>query len=101
MAGDRAIVHEEAIGDAAKALHRFSAVGTDGLLAQVAACRDHGEPRRVQEKMMQRRVGEHHAEIRVAGSDALGDRRAGAFAEQHDRRLRGGERRGLGRVDPA
>ena len=72
MPDDGAVVDEEEIGDAAEAFEGFVLVGADGLVAEVAAGGDDGEAERRQEQMMQGGVGEHHAEIGVAGGEGGG-----------------------------
>ena len=73
---DGAVVDEEQIGDAAEAFEGFVLVGADRLVAQVAARGHDGEPERRQEQVMQRGVGEHDAEVGVAGGEGGGTGRS-------------------------
>ena len=66
---DGAVVDEEKVGDAAEAFERFVLVGADRLVAQVAARGHDREAERGQQQVMQRGVGEHDAEVGIAGSE--------------------------------
>ncbi len=59
----------------------------DRFVAEVAAGGDDGEIELAQQQVMQRRVGQHHAQGGVAGGDIVGDGRIGLAGQQHDGRL--------------
>ena len=69
---DGAVVDEEQIGNAAEAFEGFVLVGANGLVAQVAARGHDGKAERGQEQVMQGGVGEHDAEVGVAGGEGGG-----------------------------
>ena len=69
MPDDGAIVDEEKIGDAAEAFEGFVLVSADRFVGQVATRGHDGEPERRQQQMMQGGVGQHHAEVEIAGGE--------------------------------
>ena len=71
---DGAIVHGEAIGNAAQAFGSFVIVGGDRFVAQVSAGGDDRKSAAFQQERVQRRVRQHGADIR---------RRHGNFGRQH------------------
>ena len=66
---DRAIMHKKDVGNACQALERFLFVSADRLVTKIPAGGNHWKPKLAQEQMMQRRVGKHHAEVRVSWCD--------------------------------
>jgi hypothetical protein len=64
---DEAIVHEKVVRDAAQAIDRFTFIDANRLVAQVAAGRDNGEIQFTKQEVMERRGGEHDAEVGVSG----------------------------------
>ncbi len=106
MAGDRPVVQQEEIGDAAlaaEASQRFVVVDRDRLAGEVAARRHQGKIHRREQQVMQRARRQHHAETRIARRDLWCEENPRKFAppQQHDRRLRRGEEGGLFRREPA
>ena len=94
---DRTIVEQEEIGDARQALASFVVAIGDRLVGHVAA-RHHerlGGVRRQQ--MVQRRVGQHHAELGRRRSDRARHGRVRAPPGQHDRPLAREQKLPLGR----
>ena len=65
---NRTVMDEKNIGDAAAAVRGLVFVRANRLIAQVAAGGDDGETEFGQQQMMQRRVRQHDAEIRVIGA---------------------------------
>ncbi len=62
--GDRAVVEQDEVGDAGQALQRVLVAVGDRLVRDVAAGH-HQRPARVaQQQVVERRVGQHHAEVR-------------------------------------
>ena len=79
---DRAVVGEEGVGDPAQPLAGLVVVERDRLVGAVAA-RHHERPAEVvAEQVVERGVGEHHAEPRDPGRDRLGDARVRRGAER-------------------
>ena len=93
---DRAVVEQDVVGDAGQALARVVVAVGDRLVGHVAA--RHHERRRgvVREQVVQRRVGQHHAELAAARGDRRRHGRAGAPRGEHDRPLVAGQQRRLG-----
>ncbi len=85
VTSDRAVVDEKALGDRAEPLDGLSFVGADGLLRQVAARGDEWEIDAAQQQVMQRRVGQHHAQIGVARRHVGVNRCVLTPRQQHDR----------------
>ena len=63
---DRAVMNEKAIGDGTQAGVGFFVADADRLLAEVAAGHHQGRAEGVEQQLVQRRVGEHDAEVAVA-----------------------------------
>ena len=83
---DRPIVSQKQIGDAGQPGDGVVILVGDRLVGTVAAGHDERDVAQLsQQQMMQRRVRQHHAEVRVAGGDRFGDAGIGPLAEQHDR----------------
>ena len=71
---DIAVMHQEIIGDAGQPLAGFVVADALRLVAAVARG-EHNRAREVfHQEMMERRVGQHEAERRLAGRDAGGQR---------------------------
>ena len=83
---DRPVMNQEQIGDAAEAPDGLMLVDADRLVRTVAAGGDHRESGFGQQQMVQRRVGKHDADERIAGRNAVGER-APVLPQQHDRPL--------------
>ena len=103
-ADNRPVVRQEHVGDGTQALQRVGRADRHGLLGEIAARADDRPAGGFQEQMVQRRVGQHHAQVRVARRHVLGngDRgRAGGGSmrrpspQQQDRRLVRSQRLGL------
>ena len=77
---DRAVVDEEQVGDAAQPRHRVVVAVGDRLVGDVAAGHHQRLAHVGQQQVVQRRVGQHHPEVRRARRHRLGHaaRRAGA-----------------------
>ena len=89
---DRAIVRQQQVGDPAEPLERLLRGQAHRLLGEVAAGADDRPAARLDEEMVQRRVGQHHAEPGVPGRDrGSGQRRICTPAEEQDRRRLGDE----------
>ncbi len=92
---DGAVVDQEEVGDVAEAFEGFVFIGADRFVAEVAAGGHDGEAEPGEEQVMERRVGEHHAEVGVAGGDGhrqwLIARRRLAPPEQDDGGFGGAE----------
>jgi len=89
-----AVVGEELVGDTAEARACLGVVDGDRLVRAVPA-RHHERELGVGEKeVVERGVGEHHAELGRAGCDRRGNRSAGAPGQQHDRTLARAQERG-------
>ncbi len=87
---DVAVVHQKCVGQFAQPLTGFLVAGGDGFLAQVAA----GHHQRLGEtglglkqQIMQRRVGQHHAQGGLAGCRLGCDGGIRAFVQDDDRSL--------------
>ena len=94
---DRPVVDHERVGDGAEASSRIGVQVGDRLLGDVA--RGHHQRRADvgEQQVMQRRVREHHPEVRASRRDRRGDRRPGAPASDDDRPHAVGEQGLLGR----
>ena len=76
---------EEAVGDRGEPLGRVVVPICDRLVAGVAA-RQHQRAAGIgQQQVVQRRVGEHHAELGDPGRDGRGDARSRPARREHDR----------------
>ena len=84
VAGDRPVVDQEAVGDAAQPFDRLVLGGDDGLLGEVAAGRHHRPAELRHQQVVERRVGEHQAELRLPRGHLVGDRRTRQARQQHD-----------------
>jgi hypothetical protein len=82
---DRAVVQQEDVGDPREPLQRVVVAERDRLVADVAARQHERHAGVAEQQVVQRRVGEHHAQFRHAGRDPVGDRRARGPRRQHDR----------------
>ena len=60
---------EKNIGDAAEPLQGFTLIRANRLVAEVAARGDDGEIEFGHQQMVQRRVRQHRAEVRIAGGN--------------------------------
>ncbi len=69
VTGDRAVVDQKQIGDPVKAGQRVMLVGADRLAGQIAAGGDHRKAEIAEQQVMQRRVGQHRAEIWITRCD--------------------------------
>jgi hypothetical protein len=84
---------EDVVGDAREALARVVVAVGDRLVGDVAA-RHHERRRGVgRQQVVQRRVGQHHAELGAARGDRRRDGRVGAPRREHDRALAAREQR--------
>ena len=86
---DAPVVIQEQVGDGAEPLPRGLGPGAQRLVAEVAAGGDQRPPDREQEQVVQRRVGQHHAEARERRRHARREPRAAGH--EHDRRGRRAE----------
>jgi hypothetical protein len=85
-ARDRAVVDEEQVGNIGEPRERLAIVDADWFVREIAAGAYHRPVNLVEQKPMQRRVGNHDAEPRVLGRD-IGDYAGSRTAAQnHDRR---------------
>ena len=95
---DRAAVAEEGVGDRAEPAQRFGVAVGDRLLGDVARGQHQGLAQVGEQQVMERRVGQHHAEVGAAGRDRGGDRGAGPAPGDRDRPLPPAEQALLGRA---
>ncbi len=87
---DRAVMHQEHVGDVLQTLHGVIIFVGNRLLGPVAACHHQRNPVKImQQQVMQRRIRQHDAEERVVRRHALGDGAADALCQEHDRASRG------------
>ena len=97
VADNGAVVDQEEVGDAGKALQRVVLVGANRLVGEVAAGGHDGEAELGHEEVMQGGVGEHDAKVWATGSDAVGDLAGGgAPFEEHDGQFGGSQQASLG-----
>ena len=82
---DRPVVGEEPVHQRAEPGRRVGVVHHDRLVGEVPAGQDERHPELGGEQVVQRGVGEHDAEVAVAGRDGIGDGRPGPAAQQRDR----------------
>ena len=95
---DRSVVGEDEVGDGAEPLGHLLVAVHDGLVGDVPARHDEDRADVGQEQVMQRRVGQHHAEVGRARGDRGRHPRARAARGQHDGALGTGEQRRVGRA---
>ena len=69
VANDRPVVDQEIIGNSSQPLQRLALIDADRFVAQIAAGRDDGYPEISHQEMVQRGVGQHHAETRTGRRD--------------------------------
>ncbi len=69
MPDNGTIMDEKNVGDAAQPFQGFAFVGANRFVAQVAAGRHDRKSEFGHQQMMQRRVGQHRAEVRIAGGN--------------------------------
>ena len=83
---DVAVVHQEPVGHAAQALarHRRSSTTIGSSLRLPLVITSAANARAAEQQVMQRRVGQHHAQRRIAGRDRLGQFHAVAPRQDHD-----------------
>ena len=92
---DRAVVEEHEVGDAREPRERVVVLVRDRLVGDVAA-RHHQRLAGVgEQQVVQRRVGQQHAEVGRARRDRGGDRRVGPARREHDRAVAAGQQRRL------
>ncbi len=95
---DRPVVHEEDVGHSREPRERLVLVDADRLLAQVPARGDERGVDGTQQKVVERRRGEHQPELRLARRDGPGNGLLAEAGQEDDGRLGGlEERRGGGR----
>ena len=83
---DWPVVYQQHVRDRPQPLDRILDLIGDRLVRPVSAGHHQGHVAQVmQEQMVQRRVGEHNAEVWVAGGYRFGDLCAGPPAQEHDR----------------
>ncbi len=87
---DRPVVHEEQVGDTGQTVQRLGPVDADWLVGAVAAGRDHREAGLGQQEVVQRRIGQHGPDARVARRSRL-SQISGALADENDRTFAGGQ----------
>ena len=66
MAQNRPVMHQQQIRNFAQTLHGLLFIDADRLIAQIAAGGNHRKAQSPHQQMMQRRVGQHHAQHRIA-----------------------------------
>ena len=91
---DRAVVHEEEIGDRAQARAGIGIVEGDRLVGHVATGHHQRRAGITEQQVVQGGVGEHHAELRSTGRHRSGHRKTEAVRPaggEHDRPLGRGE----------
>src|SRR5258708_27110851 len=69
MPNNGAVVDEEKISNTLQPFQRFPFVNADRLVSQISAGGNNWELELLQQKMMQRRVGQHDPPTRAAGWD--------------------------------
>ena len=90
---DLAVVHEEQVRDLPQAAQRVVIAVCEGLVGQVARRHDERQAALGQQEVVERCVGQEHAEQRAARRDVLRDRCAGLPPGEHDGPLHGLEQR--------
>ncbi len=73
MSGDGAVVNEKEICDGLEFFEGFVLVGADGLVGEIPAGGNDGKAQLSHQQVMERGIGEHDAQIGVAGGDGRGD----------------------------
>ena len=103
---NRAVVGEHRVGEEGQLVGRLPVVEDDRLVADVCAGQNQCVRYRLgpagnrgEQQVVNRRVGQQHAEQRAARRDRVRDRCARQPAQQHDRARRPGQRPLLARVD--
>ena len=81
---DRPVVHEEQVRDPRKPLQCVLVAVGDGLVRDVRARHHQHRARVIEQQVVERRVGQHHAELSRGRRDRVGDRRAGPARREHD-----------------
>ena len=84
---DRPVVGEQQVGDRRQALQGVGVVVGDRLVGEVAAGHHQSGAHRREQKVVQRGVGQHHAEVRRPGRHGGGHRRVRSPPGDHDRAL--------------
>ena len=104
---DLAVVDQEAVGETRQAGQRVGVVGGQRLVGQVAGG-EHDRPADVRhEHVVERRIGQEHAQPAVARGHGLGEGRGrpgpgiAPGLEEHDRSRRACQQAAFGRPDPA
>ena len=69
---NRAVMDQEEVGDAVEALQRLALIGAERLVAEVPASGHNRKVELAQQQVMQRRVGQHHPEVRIPRGDGHG-----------------------------
>ena len=72
---DRPVVDQKEIRDAGQSRQGLPLIDADRFVRQIAAGCDDGELEFPHQQMMERRVGEHHSQIGIVGSQVSGDNR--------------------------
>ncbi len=99
---NRAVVNQEKVGNPIQTLDRLFLEKGDRLVRAIAAGHDERNAADgVQQKMMKRRVRQHHAQVWVERADPVESAAARLFSEQHDRSLRRCKQRLVSRRDLA
>ncbi len=93
-------MHQEEIGNRGQPFEGFNLARNDRLAGDVAAGRNNRKAELPHQQMMDRRVGQQHAEPRIAGRDCLRYQLSGP-PQKHDRPRRPGEQRCLDRSNLA
>ena len=93
---DGPVVGEESIGDRAQPESGLLVVDRDRLVGAVAARQHEWPVHLVTEQVVERGIGQHHAEPRRSCCDRWGDSGAGAAPDEHDRARDAVEERDLG-----
>ena len=75
MPDDGAVVDKKNIGDAMQPFERLALIRANWFVAEIAARGYDGETELGHQQMMQRRVRQHRAKVRVAGRRAFGNLR--------------------------
>ena len=95
-AANGAVIAQECIGDACKAVSRFGIFHADGLVVQIARRHNEGSAEGGEQQMLHGGVGQHNAELAQMIGEPFGKRRLAALLQQHDRALRPFKQAGLG-----
>ena len=95
---DRAVVQQEEIGDAGEPLARVLVAVGDRLVGGVAARHHERLPHVREQEVVERRVGEHHAQVRRSRRHRLRHGRRRPPAREHDRPPRRAQQLALRRL---